>query len=470
MEPERKDPIVALNLALVEKYQSISPYYSSYPALGEWKEDFQTGEFEEALSKFCSEEKPSGPNTYAFYVHYPYCIQLCYFCICNMRVTHDKAVKQKALNHISREIGYFRRFFETQPRKPVCKEIHLGGGTPSFMDNEDFDRLIEDIESLVDMSTVEEFAMEIDPRTATPETIRYYATKGINRISFGIQDFNPRVQEAVNRVQPVEHVRELLSPEIRNLYKSVNFDILYGLPLQTRETFRETINIVKEFMPERITLIRYAHVPHIKKHMKLLNEADILSEKEKLLMFIETVESLMDAGYAHVGIDNFAKPTDSLGKAFRNKTVWRNFSGFTPGRVKNMIGVGPSSTSVFSDIYSQNVYDISGYYQAIERNQFPPIERGYKMSRDDLLRREVILRIACDNFLKLPFIEEQFDIDFKTYFKDELHSLNDFIQDGLVDLSDQMLTITPLGRFFVRHVCKVFDSFLKSKTYQIHGT
>ncbi|OGH59282.1 MAG: oxygen-independent coproporphyrinogen III oxidase [Candidatus Lindowbacteria bacterium RIFCSPLOWO2_12_FULL_62_27] len=459
-----------LNPALIEKYSVIGPYYSSYPPLGEWKEDFRTADFEQALGRFCAEDTPAEPNTYAFYAHYPYCIQLCYFCLCNMRVTQDKAVKERALRALAREIDYFRRFIDAQPRQPVCKEIHLGGGTPSFMDNEDFDGFIAAIKSLVDTSTVEEFAMEIDPRTVTPESITHFATKGINRISFGIQDFNPRVQEAVNRVQPLDHVRALLSPEIRNIYKSVNFDILYGLPLQTRQTFRETIGIVKELMPERITLIRYAHVPGIKKHMKLLNEADILSEKEKVCMFIETVESLLDAGYEHVGIDNFAKPTDSLGKAFRNKTVWRNFSGFTPGRVKNMIGVGPSATSIFSGIYSQNIYDIGAYHQTVERGQFPPLERGYRLRRDDLIRREVILRIACDNDLDFDQIGEKFGIEFHTYFKDELQSLDEFVNDGLVERNGRSLTVTPLGRFFVRHVCKVFDGFLKSKTYQIHGT
>lgn len=461
---------MGLDLALVEKYQAIGPYYSSYPPLGEWREDFSAGEFETALGRFCSEPDPADPHTYAFYLHYPYCVRLCHFCICNLRVTQDKALKQKALRLITREMDYFRKFFESHPNRPVCKEIHLGGGTPSFMDNEDFDRMIDGIESLVDVSTVEEFAMEIDPRTVTPESMKYYANRGINRISFGIQDFNPRVQEAVNRVQPVEHVRALLSPENRQIYKSVNFDILYGLPLQTRETFRETIEIVKEFMPERITLIRYAHVPHIKKHMKLLNEAEILPEKEKLLMFIETVESLLKAGYEHVGIDNFARPTDSLGKAFRNKTVWRNFSGFTPGRVKNMIGVGPSATSIFSGIYSQNVYDISAYYQTVEGSRFPPIERGYRLRPDDEIRREVILRIACDNFLNFSLIEEKFGLEFRKYFKDEMNSLDEFVSDGLIEVTDRKLTVTPLGRFFVRHVCKAFDGFLKNKTYQIHGT
>ncbi len=461
---------MSLTQALLEKYQAIGPYYSSYPPLGEWKEEFSPGAFEDALSRFCSEASPDEPNTYALYVHYPYCVKLCHFCICNLRVTGDKALKLRALKNISDEIGYFRRFMDSHPHRPVCREIHLGGGTPSYMDNEDFDRLIADIESLVDISSVDEFAMEIDPRTVTPESIGYYATKGINRISFGIQDFNPRVQEAVNRVQPIEHVRALLSPKIRSIYKSVNFDILYGLPLQTRDTFRETIDRVKEFMPDRITLIRYAHVPNIKKHMKLLNEDDIISEKEKILMFMETTKSLLNAGYEHVGIDNFALPTDSLGKAFRNKTVWRNFSGFTPGRVKNMIGVGPSATSIFSGVYSQNIYDISEYYLAVERGQCPPIERGYALNRDDLIRREVILRIACDNFLKYESIEQTFEIDFQAYFKDEIQSLDEFVRDGLVERTDEMLSITPLGRFFVRHVCKLFDGFLKRKEYRIHGT
>ncbi len=459
---------MALERSLIDKYgvDTVSPYYTSYPTLGEWSEAFTEHEFVRGLEKFIAGEED---NSFAFYVHYPYCAKLCYFCACNSYVTPRKERKTEAVDALLSEIDHLDRFFQSHAFTPSVREIHLGGGSPSYLDLDDFDRLIRRIRATADLSQVSDFALEIDPRIVEPSAMHHYADLGIDRISFGIQDFDPRVQAAINRVQPPELVESLLAPGIRTRFRSVNFDILYGLPLQTRESFRETIEIVKRFAPDRVTLLRYAHLPHVKKRMRLINEEEMAGNEEKTLMFLDAVERLLDGGYEYIGIDNFAKPHDALAQAFKHKRVWRNFIGFTPGRVRNMIGVGPSATSVFGDCYAQNVYDLFAYYQAGVGTRFP-IERGHLMSQDDLIRREAIFRILCDLRLDWNWLGERFQIDPERYFEEEKRALPVFVEDGLLAASDEAIQVTPKGRFFIRHIAKVFDVYLRNKAYYIHGT
>jgi oxygen-independent coproporphyrinogen-3 oxidase len=457
-----------LNQNIINKYgvDLKGPYYTSYPTLSEWTENFSEIDFVKGLEVFCHSEND---NSFALYIHFPYCIKRCYFCICNAYITNKKNVKQEILDYIFREIDLFSSFFEKHSYAPKIKEIHLGGGSPSCLDLDDFELLIDKISELVDIKTLDEFALEIDPRTCDQEKMKYYATKGINRISFGIQDFNPQVQEAVNRVQSTEMIEKLLVPDIRKNYLSINFDLMYGLPFQTRTSFQETIEVVKKFSPDRIALLRYAYVPHISKHMRLIDESKIVNNMEKTKMFVETAHTLQDAGYDYIGIDNFAKPADDLAKAFKNKTVWRNFVGFTTGRVQNMIGIGPSATTVMGDYYAQNVYDLSAYCKFGEGINFP-IERGHKMSKDDIVRREVIFRLICDRTLGWEEIEEKYKINHKKYFQHEIQALKPFINDDIINVSDGIIDITSLGKYFVRHVCKIFDKYLRNKTYEMHGT
>lgn len=459
---------MALERSLIDKYgvDTAGPYYTSYPTLGEWSDSFTEQDFARGLEKFIAEEED---NSFAFYVHYPYCVKLCHFCACNSYVTNRKERKTEALDALIAEMDFLDQFFRSRSFTPSVREIHLGGGSPSYLNMDDFDRLIKRIRATVDLSQVSDFALEVDPRTADPSTMHRYADQGINRISFGIQDFDPRVQEAINRVQPQELVESLLTPEIRKRFRSVNFDILYGLPFQTRESFQRTIEIVKRFAPDRVTLLRYAHLPHVKKHMKLINEAEIVDNEEKTHMFLAAVEQLLGGGYEYIGIDNFAKPHDTLAQAFKHKHVWRNFIGFTPGRVHNMIGVGPSATSVFGDHYSQNVYDLFAYYHAGVGKRFP-IERGHVMSQDDIIRREAIFRILCDLSLDWNELGEKFQINPERYFEEEKSVLPRFVEDGLLTSSKDVIQVTPKGRFFIRHIAKVFDVYLRNKAYQIHGT
>ncbi len=459
---------MAINTSLIDRYgaDTKGPYYTSYPTLGEWSENFSDQDFKNSLDKFISQKD----NSFSLYIHYPYCVKLCHFCICNAYATGKKENQQKALDYLIREMGSLNNFFQQHDSIPNIKEIHFGGGSPSFLDIEDFEKLVDKIELTVKLGDIDEVALEIDPRTATLEKMHYYANRGIDRISFGIQDFDPVVQNAINRVQPFDYVEKFLSEDIRKKYKSLNFDLLYGLPFQTRESFRKTMDLTCKISPERVTLLRYAHVPDIKKNMRLIDDAKIVDNTEKTIMFIESTEKLLAEGYEYIGIDNFAKPTDALAIAFKNKTVGRNFIGFTPGRVNNMIGIGPSATSVFGEAYAQNVYNLIDYYKTDVDKHFP-IERGHKMSRDDFIRRDAIFRILCDLSINWDEFDNHHGINSREYFNEEIKELNSFIYSGILESENGSINITKDGRYFLRHVAGVFDSYVKNKPeYIIHGT
>lgn len=443
---------------LLRRFNEPGPYYTSYPALAQWSKDSTYNEYENSLRDFFTGEEKDSPLH--IYLHIPFCAKLCWYCICNIVISNDRAKIQFFLDYMLREIDLLRGFFERNGLTPNIKEIQFGGGTPSHLDNEQFTQLVDRLNTLVDFKALDEVTMEIDPRTTTQENLRHFASKGVSRISFGIQDFDPKVQEAINRVQPPEMIDALLTSEIRALFSGVNFDLLYGLPFQTRETFRNTIELVNKFHPERITLLKYAHVPEIRKHMKLIKDNDLPPADELPLMFVDTVQALLEHGYDWIGLDHFAKSTDDLAKAAKKKTVWRTFNGFTPGRAHNIIGLGPTTTGAFGRYYNQSVYDFSDYYKAIDVGHLPSF-RGYNMSDDDLIRREVIFRLLCDQEVDFAHIGEKYGVNGPEYFRKELERLSsDFSNDGLVKVKNDVVEVTTHGRFLIRNLCKVFDNFV----------
>jgi len=357
--------------------------------------------------------------------------------------------------------------------RPNVKEIHLGGGTPSHLGNDQLQQIVSKLGEIADLKGLHEFAMEIDPRTTSRENLKFYSTLGINRISFGVQDFNPEVQEAINRVQPVEMVEDLLTPDVRNCFDGLNFDLLYGLPQQTRETFAHTVDLVKKLAPERITLLKYAHAPDLRKHMRLIDSNMLPPTDELPLMFYDAVQSLTSDGYVWVGIDHFAKPSDDLAKAVNEKSAWRNFSGFTTGKTHDLIGIGPTATCAIGDSYYQNTYEMKDYFKAIDSGQFP-VHHGYQMNRDEVLRREVIFKILCDSSLDFKQIEDKFEISFDDYFSYEIANLATLEQAEILEFNaptNPGFNLTPTGRFFGRHVAKVFDKFLQEtgSEYKLTG-
>lgn len=451
----------------LDKFNEPGPYYTSYPTLGFWSREFGHEQYVKALEELFETE---GENVaLALYVHIPFCAKLCWYCICNLVVSNNRERIQGFVDYLLREIDMLRRFFDERAIKPNIEELHLGGGTPSQLDAQQFAQVIDGLESLVEIKDLDELAMEIDPRTTNQENLKFFRQKGVTRISFGVQDFDAGVQKAINRVQPPDMVEALLSPEIRACFTSVNFDLLYGLPLQTRETFRRTVELVKHLAPERITLLKYAHVPDIRKHMKLIKESDLPGEDTLPVMFAESVEALTDDGYEWVGIDNFAKGFDKLAAAVRAGSLGRDFNGWNTGRARHLIGLGPTTTSGFGRHYFQSVYSLEDYSKAIDSGRFP-IGRGYRMTDDDLIRRAIIFKLLCVQNVGIDDMEDRYNIDFYQYFGPEVDALNNvFVKDDMVELLDGSIEVTHFGRFFIRNICKVFDGFLKDAPYKITG-
>ena len=452
---------------LLEQFSDKGPYYTSYPTHGDWSNQLDHTDYVESLKDFFSKHTE---DPVQLYVHIPFCAKLCFYCICNIIVTNNRERMQHFVNYLFREIELLDKMFSEIGVRPNIKEIHLGGGTPSHLENDQLEQLVNKLGCIADLDGLHEFAMEIDPRTTTRDNLKYYSTLGINRISFGVQDFDREVQEAINRVQPVEMVDELLSPDVRACFDGFNFDLLYGLPKQTRKTFENTVNLVKELAPERITLIKYAHAPELRKHMRMIDTNAFPPAEELPLMFYDSVQSFTSDGYVWVGIGDFAKSSDEMAKAVNEKRAWRDLGGYTTGRTHDLIGLGPTATGAIGNAYYQSAYGINEYYAAIDQGRFP-IQSGFKMDSDDVLRREIIFRILCDSSLDYKQIESKFGISFETYFAQEISSLSKFETDGILEFGKDSLSLTPTGRFFGRHVARVFDRFLQRAggIYNISG-
>jgi oxygen-independent coproporphyrinogen III oxidase len=443
--------------SLSKKYTKSGPYYTSYPSVGQWSKDCNATDYETALDNLFLNNKDV---PLALYLHYPFCPELCSYCCCYVVISKDQERMKSFSKYLLDEVDIFIEYFRKKGITPNIKEIHLGGGSPNVMDKTEFIQLVSKLEELVDISSLDQFALEIDVRSVDREKAIFFHEMGINRISFGVQDFNPEVQKAVNRVQPKELIERLLAPDIRGRFQSVNFDIMWGLPKQTRQSFRKTIQTLKEFSPDRITLLHYGHYPEVYKHQTLINHSDIPSESEKTMMNFEAIKDLEANGYEQIGLDHFAKKGDELVQWKKDKALNRGFIGY-PGKTPDLIGMGPSGlSSIGNNFYSQNVYGLQDYFNAIETKTFP-ILRGYALDPDLVIRREVINKIINYSSLDFEEIEEKFDIDFNNYFESELESLKELIEDGLLELSEKKLKTTPIGKFFVRHICMMFDRFLQ---------
>ena len=450
------------------KFNESGPYYTSYPTLGLWSNEYDNRTYLKSLEELFREYGEDVPL--ALYVHIPFCAKLCWYCICNIKISNNRERIQEFTDHLTREVQNLADCFKKLSVKPNFQDIHLGGGTPSHLDNLQFAQFMDKLSEFIDFSSLEELSMEIDPRTTNQDDLHYYADRGVSRISFGIQDFDYRVQESINRVQPPEMVGDLLSPDVRARFNGVNFDLLYGLPMQTRDTFKQTAELVKQLSPERITLLKYAHVPDVRKHMKLIKEDVLPPEDDLPLMFTETVEMFLSADYEWIGIDNFAKKGDKLAVAVESKTLGRDFNGWnTGGTSRHLLGLGPTTTSAFGNYYYQSVYSNEEYYDAINKKEFP-ILRGFRLSQDDLIRRGVIFSILCKQEINFSEVNANYGINFTEYFSDELDSVQkNFLKEDMVSIHDDSIKVSEWGRFFSRNICRVFDKFWNNKNYKITG-
>lgn len=450
---------------MTKKYGTTGFMYTEYPHKRFWPQQSTDQEFKNVLKERCQSE-PDVPMM--LYVHIPYCQQLCWFCTCHMSITQNYEKIPAYLKYLYREIDLLRDFLKVNDIRINFQEIHLGGGSPTFLNEEDFSVLVAKLATIADISNLAEFALEIDPRFVDEKRMEFYARKGISRISFGIQDFDLKVQQAVNRVQPAELTEKLITPPLRRLFKNgVNFDILCGLPHQTSASMKKTCERIVSMSPDRICL-NYMHFsPELAKHQTMMMDGregrpDRLPDyTERKAIFTEALQYLTTHGYMRTGYDHFAKPTDANAQATQKGQANWNTLGTTPGRVFDVIGIGVSSMSTIGDAYFQVFYELADYEEALAAGRFP-VYRGHRLTRDDVIRRQVIQSLR--SFFAIQFSAVK-GIEFRNYFAKELEHLQEFVRDGIVEIGPDKIVITELGHQFANIVCRVFDRYYEGEKF-----
>jgi oxygen-independent coproporphyrinogen-3 oxidase len=443
-----------LDLDLVRRFDKLGPRYTSYPTADRFIEALGAESLINALRT-----RASGgiQQPLSLYVHLPFCASPCFYCACNKVITRDRA-------RATRYLGYLSREMELQAAQLVdgrqIQRMHWGGGTPTYLDAHELKVLVEMIRGHFDLVPDGEYAIEIDPRTATDETMYLLADLGFNRASFGVQDFDPVVQKAVNRMQGFEMTRERIEAARKADFKSVNLDLIYGLPKQTLQGFTRTLEQIVSLRPDRIALYNYAHLPDRFKPQRRIIEVELPSASEKLAILARAIERFEEAGYVYIGMDHFALPDDELARAQRMGNLIRNFQGYSVGPDGDLIGIGVSSIAKVGATYSQNERDIAPYYDALDRGRLP-VARGFEMGPDDMLRRSVIMALMCQFELSMEAISAAWLVDFRERFASELAELSEFKALGLVTVDDESIVVTPKGRFFVRAIASLFDRYLR---------
>ncbi len=446
---------IDLSNSLLEKYSVSIPRYTSYPTAPEWTEDFTQGDF---LSANQSANEKSTPIS--LYFHLPFCESQCYFCGCNIVISKKHSIVKDYLVHLKKEIITLSELID---KKREVKQIHLGGGTPTYFQKEELRELFNSIKEKFNISKDCEIGVEVDPRVTTPDHLKTLSALGFNRLSMGIQDFNPEVQHAINRIQSYEETNKLIILSRELGFQSINIDLIYGLPLQTVSTFTRTINLITRLNPDRIALFHYAHLPQLIKHQaKYIPSKSLPTSNEKIEIFKKSVELLTTNNYIFIGLDHFAKPDDELALARNNKTLHRNFQGYTTKANCDLYGFGITAISNIQNTFSQNIKKLNPYYEKLDACEMS-IYRGFVLKTDDLLRKDIIMKILCHGKVTKSEIETVYQIDFDKYFSFELERLKDLQNDALVNISNTVIEVTNLGQYFLRNIACVFDYYLQRK-------
>ncbi len=451
-----------IDVDLLKKYNRPGPRYTSYPTAPLFKKEFGEKEFEAEIVQtnrigLTDLTRRTSLRPLSLYFHIPFCDTLCYFCGCTMLVTHERQKISEYLTYLEKEIEKISRL--VNPNR-VVSQLHWGGGTPTYLHPDEIKRLGNFIrEKFPNYEKEIEASCEIDPRGLTRDHLAALKEVGFNRVSMGVQDFTPAVQAAVNRIQPRAMTEETIDWARELGFKSINLDLIYGLPHQTLSTFEKTLDEIIEINPERLAVFNYAHVPWLKKHQTLIQEKDLPTADERLMILKMTIEKLGQAGYLYIGMDHFAKPEDELALAQKEKTLYRNFQGYSTKAGSDVYAMGMSAISQFENIYAQNLKTLPDYYRAISENRFAT-QVGYRLSVDDQIRKKVITRLMCDFELDEREIEKECGIQFGKYFDASLKKLNPLIQDGLLSRQDQKLIVSPIGRLLIRNIVMNFDAYL----------
>jgi oxygen-independent coproporphyrinogen-3 oxidase len=444
---------VLFDQELIERYGGRGPRYTSYPTALQFEETFTAADYRRHADISNQSTRPL-----SLYVHIPFCQSLCYYCACNKIVTHNAERVEKYMRHLDQEIDMQSELFDSNRK---IEQLHFGGGTPTYLNEIQIRALMAHLRRAFnfDESESREFSIEVDPRTVDSNMMAVLADLGFNRLSMGIQDFDPEVQRAVNRIQSTDDVEALMQNARENDFRSISFDLIYGLPHQTVQTFDETLEKALEMRPDRLAIYNYAHLPTRFKGQRMINDADIPLPETKLEILHHTIDKLGESEYVYIGMDHFALPDDELVHAQQNRTLQRNFQGYSTHRECDLIALGVSAIGSIGNIYAQNTTSTIEYESLLESGKLP-INRGIEVDADDLLRAAVISQLMCYDRLVFSEFDAANDIEFLQYFSDEVKNLQPLADDGLVTIDEAQISITPKGRLLLRSIAMVFDRYL----------
>ncbi|GAB3256350.1 oxygen-independent coproporphyrinogen III oxidase [Chitinimonas naiadis] len=442
--------------ALITRLAGNGPRYTSYPTADRFQAGFDDQAYQaQAMERFDgSEARPL-----SLYVHIPFCNTICYYCGCNKIITKNRAKAEVYLDYLEREIAMQAALFKGQVK---VEQLHLGGGTPTFLSDAQLTRLVTCLKQHFEFVDKDEgeYSIEIDPRKVQASTVAKLGELGFNRMSLGVQDFDPAVQEAVNRIQTVEETKVVVDAARQYGFRSISIDLIYGLPKQTLDGFATTLDTVIRLRPDRLSIYNYAHLPHLFKTQRQINEADLPSPETKLDILSLAIDKLTQAGYVYIGMDHFALPDDELAVAQREGSLHRNFQGYSTRDDIDLLALGVSGIGKIGASYSQNVRTTDEYYALLDADRLP-VFRGLQLNRDDEIRRNLIQQLTCEFALDIQAFSQRWDLDFSSYFAREIEKLGQLVQDGLLVLTPDQLRVLPRGRLLIRNVAMIFDRYLQ---------
>jgi oxygen-independent coproporphyrinogen-3 oxidase len=443
---------------LIRRYDTSGPRYTSYPTAVQFHAGFTEADYRAQAQR---SNQAAAPRPLSLYFHIPFCDTVCFYCACNKVVTKDRKRASPYLGRLHREIALQGALFE---RARTVEQLHWGGGTPTFISHEEMQELMDVTREHFRLRDDDggEYGIEVDPREVRPQTLQVLRRLGFNRLSMGVQDFDPVVQRAVNRIQSEAETFAVLARARALGFRSINMDLIYGLPHQTVERFARTLDKIIAAAPDRLSVFNYAHLPELFKPQRRIAAADLPSPQAKLDILQMTIERLTAAGYVYIGMDHFARPDDELAMAQRNGTLYRNFQGYSTHAECDLVGLGMTAIGMVGDCYSQNQRTLETYYAALDAGHLP-VMRGVVLDADDKLRRAVIMQLICHFMLDIGAIERAHGIRFADYFATELAALQTMQQDGLLEVDAAAIRVRPAGKLLIRNICMVFDRYLRTK-------
>ena len=448
---------LVVDLELIRRLDKNGPRYTSYPTADRFAGTFNAENYRQWVAKRAAD---GSTHPLSLYFHIPFCNTLCFYCACNKVITKDRSQSAEYVRYLIKEMAMQA---ELLGPGQVVEQLHFGGGTPTFMSDDEIRQLMAAIRQHFKLVEDGEYSIEIDPRKVSDETIALLGREGFNRISIGVQDFDEEVQRAVNRIQSEEETLRIIHAARANGFKSVSIDLIYGLPKQTLQGFGKTLDKVIAANPDRLSIYNYAHMPTVFMPQRRIHEEDLPAPQAKLDILSLAVSKLTKAGYVYIGMDHFAKPEDELAVAQRQGRLHRNFQGYSTHSDCDLIALGVSAIGKVGPTYSQNYRELKDYYKALDSDQLP-IMRGLELNDDDLVRRAIIQALMCHFEISKESFNTTYRIDFDQYFATEMEELREYVREGLLEISPQWIEVTPKGRMLIRNICMVFDKYLRTRT------